>query len=169
VALGACCAAHRNLGLGIESSLAADRRQKYRAGPTSAEQLDADINLARIDQAAHPDVDLRKVLVVGPQRRVVIHAGGQIAEMGRGQCLARRRFEVHDVERLVGRGDDVAHRLGRRAQEVVALPERRFGKGGYQRAQRSQGCGSRDQRAAGKERRNRLRAMSRSGEASRLV
>ena len=37
---------------------------------------------------------------------VLIHPGGEIAEVSRGQCLAGSGLKIHNIEGLVRRGDD---------------------------------------------------------------
>ena len=61
--------------------------------------------MADIDEAACANLVLRKCIVIADNRAVIVVTGRDLTEVRRGQCLARERLELHDVEHLVGRAD----------------------------------------------------------------
>ena len=98
---------HGDLSVRMERLLVADRREHDRTGPRGAEDPHAHVDVPHIDQAPDPQLKFRKALSVRPHRRVVVDTRGEIAEVRRRQLAAGDRLEVHDVDRLVGRRDQL--------------------------------------------------------------
>ena len=71
---------------------------------------------------------VRKPFAIGPKRRVVVHAGGEIAPMRRRQRLPRCGFEFQNIDGLRWIGDDelfcgLPQQTGHRAEERTARKE----------------------------------------------
>src|ERR1700726_2815375 len=92
---------HGHAGLAVVGAEAAHRAAEDRTGPRLAEDLDARVDLARIDQALDADVVARVGGVVGVARHVAVHAALEIAPVRWRtlveQGLLRRRLELEDV------------------------------------------------------------------------
>ena len=92
----------RDLAVGVKGAVAAGRRDHDRAVVFGAEDLGAHVDLADIDQPARPQLEFPETLAIGAQGHFVVDAGGHVAEMRRRHVLLHDRFEVENVERLVG-------------------------------------------------------------------
>jgi hypothetical protein len=110
-------ACHGDLAPVVKGLVAAGGRDRDRAVVARAEQLDAHVDAADIDQAARPQLQFLETVAVGAHGRVVVDAGRHVADMRRRRRLVHRRFDVEDIDRLCGIGDD---RIGPRR----ALTER---------------------------------------------
>ena len=80
------------------------------------EELDARIHLAHVHQAANAQLDLLESAPVGRDGGAVIDPGCHVDVVGKGQVVARHRFEIEDVDRFTGRGD---RRVGQREIELA--------------------------------------------------
>jgi hypothetical protein len=63
--------------------------------------------LTDIDEAPRPQRQFPETLAVGAQGDFVVDAGGHVTEMRRRNVLLHDRFEVEDVQRLGGIGDQL--------------------------------------------------------------
>ena len=97
-------ARHRQRPFGVEQRAAG--RQHDRRLPFRAEQIDAHVDLRGIDETARAELVVGKPFTIRLQRRVVVHAGGEVSPMRRRQRFLRRRLEFQDVDGLSGIGDD---------------------------------------------------------------
>ena len=107
----------RQRPLGVEQRAAG--RQHDRRLPSRAEQIDAHIDLRGVDEPARAELVVRKPFPIRLQRRIVVHARGEVSPVRRRQGFLRRRLEFQDVDRLSGIGDDEVRR-GRRCGGDVA-------------------------------------------------
>ena len=133
-----------SLAVVMERALAADRRQHDRRIVFRAEDVDAHIDLAHVDEPPRPELEFQEPLAVGAQGHFVVDAGGHVAEMRRRDVLAADRLEIEDVDRLLGRVDEIfgAHRPPHqrvrklRSRRGPFAGERRERTAGQQRAAR---------------------------------
>ena len=135
---GLCGAGGRDLAVGVKRLLAADRRDDDRGGVSHAEDVDAHVDLADVDEPPRPELEFEEALAVGAQGHFVVDAGGHVAEMRRRHVLPAHRLEIEDVDGLLRRLDEVV-RLPRPPHQRIGhhrLGQQRFGQGG--RAARSQ-------------------------------
>ena len=126
-----------NLTLVVERPLPPNRRQHDGGSVPHAQDVDAGVGLAHVDEAARAELEFQEAFAVGAQRRLVIDAGGHIAEMCRRHVLAAYRLEVEDVDRILGRCDQLvgAHRRpGERVRELGPGAHALAGKGARRRA-----------------------------------
>ncbi len=79
----------RDTGLGIvvERALAADWRAHDWRGIFGAEDIDAHVDLADVDQAPRPELEFQEALAVGAKRHFVVDARRHVAEMRRRDVL----------------------------------------------------------------------------------
>jgi hypothetical protein len=91
----------RGLTVGMERLLASDRRDNDRGRIFRAQQVNAHINLAHVDEATRSKLKLEKIRAIGAQRHLVVDTGGHVTEMRRRDVDARDRFEVEHVDRFL--------------------------------------------------------------------
>jgi hypothetical protein len=111
----------RDLALVVEGSLAADRREHDRACIFHSEDLGRHVDLADVDQPARTELEFQEAFAVGAQRDLVVDARGHVAEMRGRNVLAADRFEIEDVDRLLGRLDELVGAHGRPHQRIGKL------------------------------------------------
>ena len=110
------------LAVGMKGPVAAGRRDHDRAVVADAEDLDAHVDLADVDQPPRPQLELPEALAVGAQRHLVVDAGRHVAEMRRRDVLLHHRLEVEHVERLPGVGDQLVE-IARRPVHRIGQPQ----------------------------------------------
>ena len=88
----------------MKHAVAADGTEKDRRRPGAAKDLDAQVDLAHVDEAPWTQLKSREPFAIPLQRRIVVHAGGHVAPVSRRQHAARRLLEVHDGEDVGGAG-----------------------------------------------------------------
>ena len=110
---------HGNFAVGVEGAVAASRRDHDRAVIFRAEQLEAHIDIADIDQPSRTQREFLEAFAVGAQGHFVVSAGCHVAEMRRRHVFLHDRLEVENIERLLGIGDqlvEIARRPFRRVR-----------------------------------------------------
>ena len=105
MALGTRCPGHRDFAFRMESFLSAHWRQHDRRAPLCAKEIHRHIDVFDIDQPARPNLDARIAFAICPHRSVIVHTGGEIAEVCWRQYLACRRLKIHHIEGLVRRSN----------------------------------------------------------------
>ena len=115
-----------DLALVVKRPLAADRRQHDGARIFHAENFDRHVDLADVDQPPRAQLKLQEALAIGAQRDLVIDAGRHVAEMRGRNVAAADRLEIKDVDRFLGRLDELGGAHRRPHQRVGKLgPGRR--------------------------------------------
>src|SRR5262245_29669834 len=110
-----------DLALVMKGSLAADRREHDRACILLPEDLGRHVDLADVDQPARPELEFQEAFAISAQRDLVVDAGGHVAEMRGRNVIAADRLEIEDVDRLLGRLDEVVGAHGRPHQRIGKL------------------------------------------------
>src|SRR4030095_10805267 len=99
-------ARHRDLAFGVEGLLPAHRRDDDGTGVAHAEDLGARIDLAYVDQAPRPELELDKTFAVRAQGHFVVDPGGHVAEVRGGNVLARHRLPSEDSDPHLSRSGE---------------------------------------------------------------
>src|SRR5215831_17519778 len=110
-----------DLALVVKGSLAADRREHDGACIFQPEDLGRHVDLADVDQPARTKLEFQEALAIGAQRDLVVDAGGHVAEMRGWNVLAADQFEIEDVDRVLGRLDEIVRAHGRPHQRIGKL------------------------------------------------
>src|SRR5262249_43829936 len=85
------------------------------------EDLGRRVDLADVDQPARTELEFQEALAIGAQRDLVVDAEGHVAEMRGRNVLAADRLEIEDVDRLLGRFDELFGAHGRPHQGIGEL------------------------------------------------
>ena len=112
MAAGVGGAGNCNFAFGMVSLLVSGGGQNDRGGPTFAEESDGCVDFGDIDHAAGAEVKFVESGTIGVKGLVVIDTGGEIAEVGRGNCELCLGLKVHDVECVQGCLDCAVGLLG---------------------------------------------------------
>jgi len=110
-----------DLAFVVEGSLPADRREHDRACIFHPENLGRRVDLADVDQPARTELEFQEALAVGAQRDLVVDTRGHVAKMRGRNVLAADRLEIEDVDRLLGRLDELVGAHGRPHQRIGKL------------------------------------------------
>ena len=102
-----CSSGDCQLPVGMKGLLRADRREHDWRVPFDTKDGLRDVDPLNVDEPSCANLDARIAIAVGPHGAVVVHACGEVAEMCRRNRFSGRWFEIHYIEGLVGRGDDV--------------------------------------------------------------
>src|SRR5262249_3889958 len=86
-----------------------------------------EVDLADIDEAPRPKLELQKALTIGAQGHFVIDTGDEVAEMRRWQILARNGLEIENVDGILRAGDQVLQLARRPNHRVGQLGRGRWG------------------------------------------
>src|SRR5713101_301958 len=98
---GARGAGNSDVSFRVKGFLVANWADDDRIAPGGPQETHGHVDLLDIDESAGPNLDARIAFPIRPYRSIVVHAGGEIAEMRRRQCFARGGLEIHHVEGLV--------------------------------------------------------------------
>jgi hypothetical protein len=127
----------------VVALVAAGRRNDDRAVELHAEEVDAHVDLAHVDQAARPQLVFQETLAVGAQRDLVVDAGGHVAEVRRRHVLRHYRLEIEDVDGFLRVRDQLV--------EGARRPDHRIGQQARPLGREGGEVGVREQRARGQE------------------
>ena len=108
-----------------------------------AENVDAHVDLADVDQAPRPQLEFQEAFAVGAQRDFIVDARGHVAEMRRRNVLPRHRLEIEHVDGFLRVLDDLHGRRGRPQHRIRQLG-RDFLSPGGQAAICQQGTGGQE-------------------------
>ncbi|MCU1317820.1 MAG: hypothetical protein JWN63_3142 [Candidatus Acidoferrum typicum] len=98
VTLGMCRPRHGDFAFRMESLLTAYGGKHNWSVPLRAEEIHRHVNIFDVDEPARVNLNPRIAFAIRPHRSVVVHAGGEIAEMRGWQSFARGRLKVHHVD-----------------------------------------------------------------------
>src|SRR3984893_1889100 len=104
---GLCRFCHRDLAFLVKGLLTPNGRDHDRRVVFCAENADAHIDLAHVDQPTGPELEFQETFPVRPQRHLVVDTGSHVAEMRRRDVSAAHRLEIEHVDRLPGRLDQL--------------------------------------------------------------
>jgi hypothetical protein len=121
VALGARCPGHRDFAFGMEGFLSAHGGEHNRRVPLRAEEAYRHVDVLDVNEPARPNLDARVAFAIRPHCPIVVHAGGEIAEMRWRQGLPCGELEIQNIEGLVRRGNHFVALL-KRIEPAKKLP-----------------------------------------------
>ena len=102
---------------GVKGILATHGRDDDWRGVAHTEDVRAHVDIAHVDEAARPELELEEPLAICPQGNLIVDAGRHVAEMRRRDVLARHCLESKTL--IAPGGDPIsasvcidAHRIG---------------------------------------------------------
>src|SRR5947209_20289483 len=104
---GFCRLCNRDFAFRVERALSPDRRDDDRRRIFHAEQFDAHVDLADVDESPRAQLEFQEAVAIGAQRYLIVDAGSHVTEMRRWDIDPADRLEIENVDRLLRALDQV--------------------------------------------------------------
>src|SRR5262245_64773946 len=92
-----CRPGHGDLAVGMKGAVARGRADENRAIVGETQDRAPRVDLADIDKAPRPQLELEKALAIGAQGHLIVDARDEVPEVRRRQVLARDGLEIEEI------------------------------------------------------------------------